>query len=453
MSVDDSKQTVAAAKPPWIFASLRGLQLSGLPNELTVGLMLATVAIPQQLAYAHLAGMPTQTGLYAFLAGAFAFAIFGANRILTVAADSTITPILAGGVSAFAAVGTPEYTNMVSLLALLVGLTLLATGIMRAGWIADLISVPVETGFLAGIAIHIIIDQLPNLLGLPVESGHLFVRLHHVLDRLASTNLYDLAISAGVLATMLGAKRVSGKIPGALIGIGIATLAVWAFGLERNGVHVLGALPSGIPWPSLPSTSVGDVVALLPLVVTVTLVCVMKTAAAVRAFDSDATNSGEVGKDFGAVGAGSVASGLLGSFAVNASLSLTAVITSAGGVTQIGAMAAGVLVACFLFFASDALLYVPDAALSAVLVVVAIALFRVGDMIKIYRYGRYEILIVAACMALVLSTRIDIGVLLSILLSLLHSIYILARPQSGSHGSHLGHRCVGAGWPSGNRGV
>ena len=156
-----------------MFASLHGYRIGGLPGDLIAGLMLAAIAIPGQLATARLAGMPPETGLYAFAAGSLAFAAFGVNRFMSVAADSTIAPIFAGGIASFATTGTAHYAELVTLVALMVGVILLAIGLLRAGWLATLLSIPVTTGFLAGISIHIIVGELPTLLGIS-EEGDIF---------------------------------------------------------------------------------------------------------------------------------------------------------------------------------------------------------------------------------------------------------------------------------------
>src|ERR1700757_4517469 len=185
---------------PWLFASLRGYRIGWLPRDLVAGLMLAAIAIPGQLATARLAGMPPETGLYAFAAGSLAFAAFGANRFMSVAADSTIAPIFAGRLASIAVIRTAHYAELVTLLALMVGAILLAVGLLRAGWLATLLSIPVTTGFLAGISIHIMIGELPTLLGISDERGHILLQLIHIVGRLGETNIYALAIGVGVLA-------------------------------------------------------------------------------------------------------------------------------------------------------------------------------------------------------------------------------------------------------------
>src|SRR5262245_46058719 len=194
---------------PWLFASLRGYRIGWLPRDFIAGVMLAAVAIPGQLATARLAGMPPETGLYAFAAGSLAFAAFGANRFMSVAADSTIAPIFAGALASMAVVGSAHYAELVPLLALMVGAILLAVGLLRAGWLATLLSIPVTTGFLAGIAIHIIVGELPTVLGISPEQGHLVQRLWHILGRLGEANPYALTLGGGVLAVTLGTAAIS----------------------------------------------------------------------------------------------------------------------------------------------------------------------------------------------------------------------------------------------------
>ena len=147
--------------------ALSGWTAKDLNGDLAAGITLAAIAIPEQMATARLGGFQPQIGFFAFVAGSVAFALFGANRHLSVGADSTITPLFAGGLALIATSGSPHYLALAAMLALMVGLLVALSGIFRLGWIADLLSVPVTTGFLAGISVHIIVSQLPGLLGLP----------------------------------------------------------------------------------------------------------------------------------------------------------------------------------------------------------------------------------------------------------------------------------------------
>lgn len=415
--------------PSWLFASLRGYRIGWLPRDVIAGLMLAAIAIPGQLATARLAGMPPETGLYAFAAGSLAFAAFGANRFMSVAADSTIAPIFAGGLASLAVTGTSHYIELATLLAFMVGALLVTVGLFRAGWLATLLSIPVTTGFLAGISIHIIVGELPTLLGIGEEQGDLLRRLFHIVGRLGETNLYALALGAGVLGVTLGTARISSKVPGALIGILGAGVAVAAFHLQNRGVSTLGALSVTLPrlaLPPLPGTR--EIEQLVPLAFVVAMVCIMQTAAVASTFPSEKEKPDDVSRDFAGVGAGSILTGLIGSFAVDASPPSTAIVVESGGHSQIASMTAVALMIVLFIAAAGLVAYVPHAALSGILVYIALKIFRLGEMIRIYRRGGWEILLVAASAGLVVALPIETGMLLAITLSFIHNLYVVARP-------------------------
>src|SRR5499427_4105018 len=413
---------------PWLFASLRGYRIGWLPRDFVAGLMLAAIAIPGQLATARLAGMPPETGLYAFAAGSLAFAAFGANRFMSVAADSTIAPIFAGGLASLAAAGTPHYAELVTLLALMVG-GILLVGLLRAGWLATLLSIPVTTGFLAGIAIHIMVGELPTLLGISEERGHMLLRLFHILGRLDEANLYTLALGAGVLIVTLGTARISAKVPGALIGVVAAGVAVALFHLETRGVSLLEPLHVELPRLALPSLpEAGDIGRLLPLALIVAMVCIMQTSAVASTFPSEEDRPDDASRDFAGVGAGSIVAGLTGSFPVDASPPSTAIVVESGGRSQVASITAVTLMIVLFLLAAGLMAYVPHAALSGILFYIAVKIFRLDEMIRIYRRGGSEILVVVASAALVVALPIETGMLLAIVLSFVPSLYFVVRP-------------------------
>src|SRR5580658_1693377 len=183
-----------------VLRSLQGYRPAFLTHDLVAGLTLAAIAIPEQLATSKLGGFSPQIGFFAFLAGSLGFALFGSNRFLSSGADSTITPIFAGSLALLAVSGSPDYAALAGALALMVGLVLVIGGIFRLGWIADLLSIPVTVGFLAGISVHILISQLPAILGLPTPTGPMLQRLATLAEHLPQANLFTLAIGLAVLA-------------------------------------------------------------------------------------------------------------------------------------------------------------------------------------------------------------------------------------------------------------
>ena len=416
--------------PEWpLFRSLAGYRAEFATGDLVAGLTLAAIALPEQMATARLGSFPPQVGLVALIAAALAFAAFGGSRFVSCGADSTITPIFAGGLAMTAAVGSADYFVLAAALALMVGLMLVAAGLFRLGWVADLLSIPVTTGFLAGIAAHIVISQLPGVLGVPAPEGAMLQRLAALVGELGRTNPYTLAIGAGVLAAILVSERIDGRIPGALIGLVAATVAVIAFGLEGRGVAVLGEVAGGLPVPSLPAVSVARLVALVPLALIVAITVMVQTAATTRSFPSRPGEPPDVDRDFIGVGAGSVLAGLIGAFPVDASPPRTAIVAESGGRSQLAALFAGAITVALLAAGAALLRHVPQAALGGVLLFVALRIFRVRQMVGILRESPGEFLLIVATAAAIVVLPIEQGVGLGIALSLLNGIWSTTRAR------------------------
>ncbi|WP_167316192.1 SulP family inorganic anion transporter [Mesorhizobium japonicum] len=409
--------------------ALSGWQFSDLNGDLIAGLTLAAIAIPEQMATARLGGFAPEIGFFAFVAGSVAFALFGANRHLSVGADSTITPLFAGSLALLATSGSPHYLALAAMLALLVGLIVTLSGIFRLGWIADLLSVPVTTGFLAGIAVHIIVSQMPGLLGLPAESGETLRRVGEIAGNLHLTNPWSLGLGLGVFAIVFCSERISARIPGALIGMVLATLAVVVFGLRDHGVEVLGALPNGLPGAYLPVASLGDVQALVPLALLIAIVVMVQTAATSRSFASQPDASPDVNRDFVGVGAGSILSSLFGAFAVNASPPRTAIVSQSGGRSQLSGLIAAAIVLALGAFGGALLANVPQAALAGVLMFVAQHILRWKVFAGVYRQAPVEFVLILVTTAAIVVLPIATGVAVGIGLSLLHGIWSATRTE------------------------
>src|ERR1700733_11536952 len=195
-----------------LFRSLRALTGADVNHDLAAGLTLAAIAIPEQMATARLGGFAPQIGFFAFMAGTLAFAAFGSSRLLSVGADSTITPIFAGSLALLAATGSPDYAGLAAALALLVGAILIAGGFIRLGWIADLLSKPVITGFLAGISVHIVLSQAPAVLGLPSTGGSVYERMAALASHRDAVNPLSLMLGLGVAAVAFGCEKWSPRV-------------------------------------------------------------------------------------------------------------------------------------------------------------------------------------------------------------------------------------------------
>jgi len=412
------------------FSSLSGYTPKTLPRDLVAGLTLAAIAIPEQMATARLGGFSPEIGFFAFIAGSVAFAIFGANRFLSAGADSTITPIFASGLLLLAATGSPQYAGLAATLALLVGAILIVGGLLRLGWIADLLSVPITTGFLAGISIHIIVSQLPGLLGLTVDSGTLLQRIAIIASELGRANPISAALGLTVLAVIIVSERISARVPGALIGLFIATACCARFGLESRGVAVLGAVPNALPHIVLPRIGFNDMRQLVPLALIITLVIMVQTAATTRSFLSDPGEPPLVNRDFIGIGAGNIVAALVGAFPINASPPRTAIVEETGGRSQIAGLGAAALVFLLLVFGASLLAKVPVAALAGVLIFVALRIFRVPVILDVYRRTRGEFTLIVMTMIAITTLPMETGVAIGIALSLMHGMWNNTRARA-----------------------
>ena len=399
-----------------------------LPQDAIAGLLLVAIGVPEQIATARLAGMPPEAGLLAFVAGAIGFAVFGTNRFLSAGADSTIAPIFAGVLATLATVGTADYAALASLLAIMIGFILVAIALLRAGWIADLLSIPVVTGFLAGIAVHVIVGQLPLVLGVADMQGALPGRALALLHQLSDINPIAVTIGVFVLAVTQVSERLAPRLPGALLAMVTAALGTALFHLRDRGIDVLGALPFTAPHFVLPLRHLHDIPRLLQVALIVAVVCMIQTAAVLRTYPSHEGGPRHVARDFGGIGAGNILSGLLGGFAVNASPPRTAVVVSAGGQSQIVAVVAAVVTVALLLGGGSLLEFVPHAALGGLLLAIGVRLFRLREMVRIFRQGGGEFLLVVMSAVLVTVLPIETGMLGSIVLSLLQGFYGVARP-------------------------
>ncbi|MET0676673.1 MAG: SulP family inorganic anion transporter [Bradyrhizobium sp.] len=423
-----TEQISRGGRRSWpLLRSLQGYTAASLPADLVAGLTLAAIAIPEQMATSKLGGFAPEIGFFAFIAGSLGFALLGANRFLSCGADSTVTPIFAGGLALLATTGTPDYQSLAGALALLVGLMLMGGGAFKLGGIANLLSLPVTVGFLAGISVHIIVSQLPGVLGLPPPHGPTLERMATLAQHLTAANIYTVAIGFGVLAVVAVSERISARIPGALIALVAATLLTITGGLEAKGVDVVGAVSGKWPTPSLPVVAPEQWAKLIPLGFLIAIVVMVQTAATTRSFLSDPDQPADVDHDFLGVGAGSFLAGLFGAFPVNASPPRTGIVAETGGRSQLSSLIAAGIVLLLLAFGASLLAHVPNAALGGVLLFVALRIIRLAQIARVYRQSRGEFLLIAATAAAIVVLPIEQGVALGIALSLLHGIWSTTR--------------------------
>jgi len=420
----------AKAPRPWaVLRSFAGWRPRDLGPDAVAGLTLAAIAIPSQMATARLANFTPQIGLFALIAAAIGFAVFGSSRRLSVGADSTIAPIFAGALAVLAAAGPAHYAAAAAALSVMVGLILICAGALKLGFVADLLSIPVTTGFFLGIAGHILVSQAPSVLGVAPSHGPLVEQALSLAERAWTANPWTLAIGLGVLAIMLAGEAISPRFPGALIGLCLSGAAALTLGLGAKGVAMLGSIAGAAPHLSLPMVSSDEFHLVAPLALLIALVVMVQTAATTRSFP-DGADGPDVNRDFIGVGAANAFSGFIGAFPVDASPPSTTVVADAGCRSQVSGLVSAAAAAGVLLFAGQALAHVPAAALAGVLLFVAMRLVHVSVLRDVWKRSRAEFLLILVTALAILALPIEEGVSVGVVLSLLHGVWTTTRAQA-----------------------
>lgn len=415
------------------FAGFRDLRPRDLPGEVLAALALTAIALPEQMATARLLGLPPLAGLLAYVAGTLAVVLLGRHHTLSSGADSTIAPVMAAGLAGLAAAGAPA-AGYLPVLALMAGVAVMLVWPLRLGWIADLLSTPVTAGFMAAIGIRIAAEALGPALGLVVRGSTFPARIADLATALPGADPAALGFGLGAAAISGLSFRFGHRIPGPLIALALAGAAASfarpaAAHLPRIAAGGPAGLAGALLHPVLPGwDALGT---LLPLALMVALLVLVQSAAVLRALpDPGRSALDDPGRDLAAVGLGSVFSGLIGGFAVNASPPRTALARAAGAKSQLSALLAAGLSLAAALAAAPLLARVPEAALSGVLLAVGLRLIPLAEIARIRRHSPLELGLVAAGAALLLLLPILPGMGLAVTLSLLHAVYTVARPTT-----------------------
>ena len=314
-------------------------------------------------------------------------------------------------------------------MAVLVGVLVALVGILRCGWIAELLSDPIITGFLAGVAVIIIVSQLSDLLGLPPTSGSTLHRLSEVIRHLSDTNGWTLAIGIGVFVVIAVSRRVDRRFPGAFVGLIGSAVLVGVLDLQAHGVAVLGSFADTAPKFGLSELSWSSIRSVLPLGAVVALVVVIQSAATTRSAADQGGYEVDVSRDLLGVGAGNVLAGVAGSFPVDASPPGTAAVASAGGRTQLAALGAAAVVVA-LVPAAGLLKDVPLSTLAAVLIFVAIHLFHARELAAVFRFDAWEFGLAVVTLLTVALIGVEQGIGVAVGLAILDRTRLSARPHT-----------------------
>jgi high affinity sulfate transporter 1 len=405
-----------------------------LRSDVVAGLVLAAILVPQGMAYAELAGVPAVTGLYTTIGCLVGYAVFGPSRVLVLGPDSSVSPLIFAAIVPLMATDDPKTAiALAGMLALLVGIIEIGLGIGKLGFVADLLSSEVQVGYMNGLAITIIVGQLPKLFGFSTDADTFFEEIRAFVDNIDETKSAALIVGLAVLVTLLVLPRFTRKVPAVLVAVVGATVASAVFHLSDH-IATVGTLPKGFPTPALPWTKLSDVGPLLIAAVGITLVSLTDTIATSSAFAARRGDEVDPDQEMIGIGAANIAAGFVQGFAVSTSGSRTAVAEQSGARTQLSGLVGAGLVALLLLFLNSLLADLPQAALAAVVIAAALSLLNVKAL---RRYAKVR----PSAVALSLAASIGVilfGVLAGIVLAIVLAVLLFFRRNWWPHGAVLG---------------
>jgi high affinity sulfate transporter 1 len=396
MSEADRAVPVVSAIARWVpgLATVSTYRRRWLSKDLVAGLVLTTLLVPQGMAYAELAGLPPITGLYTTVLCLLGYAVFGPSRILVLGPDSSLGPMIAAVIIPIVGSGGDPAVaiGLASMLALMVGVITTVAGIAKLGFIADLLSKPTQIGYMNGLALTILVSQLPKLCGFSVDGSGLISEAAGFVHGLAAGDAVPAAVAVGLftLAVIIVLQRWLPKVPAVLVGVVGSIAATWLFDLGERGVKLVGPLPSGFPPLTLPHASWSQIGLLLVGALGITLVSLTDTISTASAFASRSGQQVRGNQEMIGIGAANIASSLFQGFPVSTSGSRTAVAEQSGARTQLTGVVGAGLILLMLVLTPGLLRDLPQPALGAVVIAASLSLADIPGTVQLWRRRRME---------------------------------------------------------------
>ncbi len=379
--------------------TLRNYKISWLPSDLAAGLVLTTMLVPVGIAYAEASGVPGIYGLYATFIPLLIYALFGPSRIMVLGPDSSLAAIILAVVVPISAGDPAKAVAAAGMMAIVSGIICILAGILRLGFITELLSKPIRYGYMNGIALTVLISQLPKLFGFSIESDGPLNNIIQIFSSVLNgkTNITAFCIGAGTLVIILILKRYK-RIPGILIAVIGAMITVGIFNLDQTaGVKVLGPLPQGLPSFIIPMITMSDIQAIIIGGGAVALVSFADTSVLSRIYSAKTRTYVDPNQEMIGLGAANLGAGFFQGFPISSSSSRTPVAEASGSKTQLTGVVGAVSVALLLIYAPDLLKDLPNSALAAVVITAAIGLFEFKDLRRIYRIQNWEFWLSIVC--------------------------------------------------------
>jgi high affinity sulfate transporter 1 len=425
--------------------TIRTYQASWLRHDVFAGLVLTAMLVPVGIAYASASGLPGICGLYATIVPLLAYALFGPSRILVLGPDSSLAALILAVVLPLSAGNPTRAVALAGVMAIASGLVCVAAGLARLGFVTELLSKPIRYGYMNGIALTVLLSQIPKLLGVSVDAEGPLRQILAIAQQVLAgrTNLVAFAIGAGTLTVILMLKRFL-RVPGILVAVLAATVLVAALHLDvLAGVGVLGSLPQGLPKPALPLIPPDDLLPVLTGALAVAVVSFADTSVLSRIYAARLHSPVDPNQEMVGLGIANFAAGFFQGFPISSSSSRTPVAEAAGARTQLASVVGAAAIAVLLLVAPGLLRYLPGTALAAVVIASAIGLFEVSDLVRIYRIQRWEFWLSVVCFAGVAVFGAIPGISVAIVIAIIEFLWDGWRPHSavlgrvdGVHGYH-----------------
>jgi high affinity sulfate transporter 1 len=403
-----------------------------LRHDVVAGVVLATMLVPVGIAYAEASGLPGTYGLYATIIPLIAYAVFGPSRILVLGPDSSLAAIILASVLPLSGGNPARAVVLAGAMAIVSGLVCILAGLSRLGFITDLLSKPIRYGYMNGIALTVLLSQLPKLLGFSIEGSGPLRDIWAIGNGIfeGKINWAAFAIGGGALAVILLLKN-NRRVPGILVAVIVATIIAGTMNLsERAELLVLGPLPQGLPSFDIPLIGISDIVPVVIGGFAVAMVSFADTSVLSRAYAARLGNRVDPNQEMVALGAANLAAGLFQGFPISSSSSRTPVAEAAGAKTQLTGIVGALIVALLLLIAPNLLQNLPNAALAAVVIASAIGLFEIADLRRIYRIQRWEFWLSIVCFVGVAVLGAIPGIGLAVVIAVIEFLWDGWRPHS-----------------------